>query len=124
MRTEVLVVDDEKGYQDLLAYLLEPLKIRVTCVSDGDEALRQVRETNFDLIIMDYHLPGLNGIDTFEKIKSIRPDQKVVIFSSSTNPDEILGSEVIQHHAPICLFKPAELDEIREVLCETLGIAI
>jgi two-component system response regulator HydG len=118
---DVLVVDDEQGYRDLFTYMLEPMGIRVTCVTNGLEALEKVKEKIFDLIIMDVHMPQLNGIETLKRIKAMLPEQKVVIFSSSSDPEFNKEKEASKIGVE-CLFKPVDDQEIRRILKKELNI--
>ena len=118
---DVLVVDDEQGYRDLFTFMLEPMGIQVTCVTNGLEALEKVKEKVFDLILMDVHMPELNGIEALKRIKSMLPEQRVVIFSSSSDPE--FNKEKEAHKIGVeCLFKPVDDQEIRRILKKELDI--
>lgn len=117
---DVLVVDDEQGFRDLFAFLLEPMGIHVTCVTNGLEVLEAIKERVYDLIIMDVHMPELNGIETLKRIKVMLPDQKVIIFSSSSDPEYNKEKEANKMGVE-CLFKPVEDQDFHRVLKEALG---
>ena len=118
---DVLVVDDEQGYRDLFTFMLEPMGIQVTCVTNGLEALEKVKEKVFDLILMDVHMPELNGIEALKRIKSMLPGQRVVIFSSSSDPE--FNKEKEAHKIGVeCLFKPVDDQEIRRILKKELDV--
>jgi CheY-like chemotaxis protein len=123
MRFNVLVVDDEQGYRDLFTYILEPLGIRATCVNNGREALEKAKENPYDLILMDVHMPELNGIEALKKIKTLRPEQKIVIFSSSSDPEYNKEKEA-QKIGVECLFKPVDDQTLRRILKESLNIEV
>jgi CheY-like chemotaxis protein len=67
----VLAVDDNRMNRALLAANLQPLAVDLTLASNGDEAIRLSRMQRFDVILMDVHMPGLNG---FEASKMIRQE--------------------------------------------------
>ena len=118
---DVLVVDDEQGYRDLFTFMLEPMGIQVTCVTNGLEALVKVKEKVFDLILMDVHMPELNGIEALKRIKFMLPEQRVVIFSSCSDPE--FNKEKEAHKIGVeCLFKPVDDQEIRRILKKELDI--
>ena len=121
-KKKILVVDDEKGYRDLYVFFLEPLGIEVTCVMDGLQAVQKVEQGPYDLILMDVHMPVMSGPEAFKRIRKIRPEQKVVIFSSSSDPTFTKEQEAVREGAVNCLYKPVTLDEIQKVLSETLGL--
>ena len=121
MSKTILIADDEQGFRDLFPYLLEPLGFEVTCVKDGVEAVEKVHEKPFDLILMDIHMPRMGGLEALKKIKTLRPNQRVVIFSSSSDPSYVREKEALESGAFGCLFKPVEMAEIEQVLKKVLG---
>ena len=121
-KKKVLVVDDEPGYRDLYVFFLEPLGIEVTCVENGLRAVEKIQERPYDLVLMDVHMPVMTGPEAFKKIRQIRPNQKVVIFSSSSDPSYFMENETVKQGALACLYKPVTLDQLREILAETIGL--
>ncbi len=118
---KILVVDDEPGYRDMFTYILEPLGVIVTCVEDGQAAVDKVRETAYDLILTDVHMPRLSGPEAIRQIKALRPDQKIVVFSSSSDPAGIFEKEIQKYGVIECLFKPVDDSELCRVLKKSLG---
>ncbi len=123
-KKQVLVVDDEQGYLDLYVFFMEPLGIEVTCVRNGLEAVQKIEQQPYDLIFMDVHMPVMTGPEAFKRIRQIRPDQKVVIFSSSSDPSFSQEKKTVQEGALVCLYKPVTIDEIHRVLAENIGLKI
>lgn len=121
MSIEILVADDEQGYRDLFTYILEPLGVTVTCVEDGQAAVEKVKEKAFDLILTDVHMPRLSGPEAIKQIKAMRPEQKIVVFSSSSDPSHSFEDHAKQEGALECLFKPVEASELERVLKLALG---
>jgi len=117
----ILVVDDEEGYRDLFRYMLEPMGISVCCVNDGLQALREIEKKPYDLILMDVHMPHMTGPEALRRMRMIRPEQKVVIFSSSSDPEYNQEKEV-QKVGVECLFKPVDMEDIQRVLKGSLGV--
>lgn len=119
---EILVVDDEQGYRDLFAFILEPYGMKVTSVCNGVEAVKKIEEKPYDLILMDVHMPQMTGPEALKKIRTLRPAQKVIIFSSVSDPDRFQEQEAQREGALECLYKPVEEKEIQRVLKKTLGV--
>ncbi|MBI3307033.1 MAG: response regulator [Candidatus Omnitrophica bacterium] len=121
MKTRILVVDDEVGWRDMFVFLLEPLGFEVTCVENGFEGVQKIRENDYSVVLMDVHMPVLSGPEALKEIHKIRPSQKVIIFSSSSDPEHILEKEAETQGIIACLYKPVELAEIQRVLEKSIG---
>ena len=71
----LIVEDDENSF----AYIKELLKTKnITRAKDGQSAVEYVSKNDYDLILMDIHLPGLNGWEASKKIKNIKPESKII----------------------------------------------
>ena len=66
----ILVVEDNPMNMELAVDLLETYGYEVTPAEDGFEALERVKETQFDLILLDIQLPGMDGPEVLEKLKA------------------------------------------------------
>gem|GEM_PF-132741 len=79
----VLFVDDEKGIVDVGRMILERLGYRVITAQGGREAIEiyRLRKNEIDLVILDMIMPGMSGSDTFNELKEICPDVKVILSS-------------------------------------------
>jgi two-component system response regulator (stage 0 sporulation protein F) len=84
----VLVVDDEEQIGFLFQRLLGGTQ-EVTVARDGYEALEKAKEQPFDLIFLDVRLPGMDGVETLEKLKQILPDAIVVMMSGYSVEEEV-----------------------------------
>ena|SRR3989338_8662109 len=112
----VLIVDDEPGYRDMYVYLMEPRGITVDSAANGVEALEKVKKMSYDLIFMDIHMPVMGGPEAVRLIREIRPDQKIYIFSSSSDPTCSQEERALTYGANECLYKPVELDVLERIL--------
>jgi len=89
----ILLVDDEEMLSDLLAELLESNEYNVIKVSSGNEALRVLtEEIKVDLLIIDYNMPEMTGLETIEKIRKLDLDMPVILSSgiNDLDADEIM----------------------------------
>ena len=68
--TQILVVEDNPMNMELAVDLLETYGYEVTPAEDGFKALERVKEKKFDLILLDMQLPGMDGTEVLEKLKS------------------------------------------------------
>lgn len=109
----ILVVDDEAIIRHLLMDVLKDDGHQVVAAENGKEAIDQVKESTFDLVFSDVHMPVLNGLETVKTIRKL--DRRVFIVMMDSFPD--LLSELAQEEGAItCIHKPFELGAIREVL--------
>ena len=71
----VLVVDDNPSAREILTHILQSFSFQATQVSSGEEALKELEdadsEKRYDLVLLDWKMPGMNGIDTAKRIKTL-----------------------------------------------------
>src|SRR5439155_27260032 len=77
----VLLVDDDDGVRLSLSANLELEGFDVVEAKNGEEAIALARSGDFDLVITDVRMPGINGVDTFRAIRKHKPDLAVVIMT-------------------------------------------
>ena len=77
--TKILIVDDEPNVLKALSRLLK--RYQLTTAGGGEEALLLAKEQAFDLVITDYRMPGLNGIDFLILFKRLQPEAIRVVLS-------------------------------------------
>ena len=116
MKKKILVIDDEKGSRDLFVYLLEPEGYEVKAARDGLEGLEMFKNDIFDIIFLDVHMPNMNGPETLRAIKQIRPEQAVVIFSSSLDSSLSFETQSKKMGACACLYKPVDINDILQLV--------
>jgi CheY-like chemotaxis protein len=81
MRQQLLVVDDEDEVRAFLVHALEGSGYAVSAAPDGTSALQLFRERDFDLIVIDFALPGMTGAELGERIREHKPSQKLLLIS-------------------------------------------
>lgn len=108
----VLVVEDEPAQREVLTYNLEAEGFRVAQAASGDEALLLVAEDRPDLIVLDWMLPGVSGIEVCRRIKS-RPDTKTVpIIMLSARSEEVDRVRGLETGADDYVVKPYSIGEL------------
>jgi CheY-like chemotaxis protein len=86
----VLVVDDDDVQRQVSTRLLQKLGYTVETVSSGEAAVEITKTRQFDLLILDMIMPGgMDGADTFERIRSLYPDQKAIVVSGYAKTDQV-----------------------------------
>lgn len=119
----ILVIDDEKGYRDFYKFILEPIGYTVSTASDGEEGLKMALEHNYDLILLDVHMPKMRGPEVLTAIKKEKPNQTVVIFSSSSDPTFSFENTAKEMGAFDCLYKPIDLEDILAVMARATPVS-
>jgi DNA-binding NtrC family response regulator len=112
----ILIIDDEQGYRDFYKFVLEPLGYEVFAAVDGATGLEMALERPYVTIFLDVHLPKMRGPEVLEKIKKVRPDQNVIIFSSSSDPSFDFETRAKDMGAFDCLYKPVDVETIFALL--------
>jgi two-component system response regulator HydG len=109
-KVSILIVDDDEGMCETLADIMEDKGYRVFVASNGQEAIVKVREVAFDAILMDIRMPGMNGVETFRRIKNIQPDAAVVMMTAYAVEDLI--REALLEGAYGVLYKPFDMERM------------
>ncbi|HXY84940.1 MAG TPA: response regulator transcription factor [Gaiellaceae bacterium] len=108
----IVLVEDNHVFREALELLLglQPDLEVVASVADGAEAVPAVREHSPDVVLMDYRLPGLDGVQATKAVRIAAPAVTVVCLTASANLREI--DALYEAGAVACLTKDQELEEI------------
>jgi DNA-binding NtrC family response regulator len=106
----VLVVDDNRSVREAVANVVVLLGFRVAKASNADEALGLFSLREFDLVLTDFQMPGMDGLNLASKIKGKSPDTPVVLITGSTR--EWVGKCIENKSIDHIVFKPFDLEEI------------
>ncbi len=111
----ILLVDDEDLVHRSVPTMLEALGHRTTGVLSGEEALARL-EAGFalDVVILDMNMPGMNGAETLQRLRKIRPE--VPILLATGRADQLVLDLINAHRGVALLAKPYGLDDLQEAL--------
>jgi PAS domain S-box-containing protein len=116
----ILVVDDIKDQREIASEMLEKLGYQVATVSSGEEAVQYLRGHSVDLVVLDMIMePGMDGLETYQQILAIRPDQKAIIASGYS--ESIRVQEAQRLGAGVYVKKPYLLGKIGRAVKSELG---
>jgi DNA-binding NtrC family response regulator len=108
-RARILIVDDEQGAREALEVILED-EYELECVESGAKALARIRESSFDLILLDITMPELDGIETLEAIKNYDESLDAIMISAADSARK--AAAAMKCGAYDYITKPYETDEI------------
>jgi len=110
----VLVVDDEINLCRILGAKLAKNGFSVIAVHDGQQAIDKVRETDFDVVLLDLILPRLDGLSALAQIRRFDSDLPVIVITASENPEDLETAK--RHGVSACLKKPFDLDNLADLV--------
>jgi two-component system phosphate regulon response regulator PhoB len=120
MKTHILVIEDEAALVELIRYNLETEGFRVSAANDGEEGLALLKESKPDLLVLDWMLPHVSGIEICRQIRrktELRDLPVIMLTARGEEADRIRGLEVGADDYIIKPFSPSELvARIRAVL--------
>lgn len=108
--SKVLVIDDERSIRNTLKEILEFEKYQVELAEDGMKALELLRNTEYDVVLCDIKMPGMDGIEVLQKVEELKPDTPVVMISGHGNIDTAVES--IKKGAFDFIEKPLDLNRL------------
>lgn len=112
----VLVVEDQKVNQMVARGMLKKLGYKVSLAENGFQAIDLVRQEEFDLILMDIQMPGMNGMETTRIIRREFPERQMPILALTANAMKGDEEEYLASGMDACLTKPIQLNQLAEVL--------
>ena len=108
--SKILVIDDERSIRNTLKDILEYEKYEVDLAEDGKKGLEKVTHTEYNIILCDIKMPGMDGIEVLEQLNSLAPDCPVVMISGHGNIDTAVES--IKKGAYDFIEKPLDLNRL------------
>src|SRR4030065_407660 len=103
----VLIVDDEADFLETIVMRLKRRKIDAYGVDDGKKALEIVENERFDVVVLDFLMPGIDGIETLKLLKKRKPFIEVIILTGHGSVES--GLQGMQFGAFDYIMKPAHL---------------
>lgn len=114
----LLVVDDEENIRILFKEELEEDGYEVEVAGNGFEALDKMKEANFDLIVLDIKMSGMDGIQTLNAVKKINKDQPVILCSAYGEFKQDFSTWVSDAY----VVKSADLRELKQTIKNLLNL--
>lgn len=115
--SKVLVVDDEKLIVKGIRFSLEQDGMEVDCAYDGEEALDKIRETEYDIVLLDVMLPKIDGFEVCKAVRDFSNVPIIMLTAKDTDMDKILG---LEYGADDYITKPFNILEVKARIKATL----
>jgi DNA-binding NtrC family response regulator len=109
-KAKIVIAEDEKTQRDLLEGFLIKEGFSVEAVTNGKEVLQKLKGNFFDLALIDYKMPELDGLQTLQEIRKLYPDLPVVMMTAYGTVETAVAS--MKEGALDYLTKPIDLDEL------------
>jgi CheY-like chemotaxis protein len=107
-KKRILIVDDERSMRQLVAEVLGSQNYNITMADNGVEAIQQIDKAVYDLIITDYMMPEMDGLELTCKIKARYPLMPVLVVTGEAPVQDLL-----ENGAAACIMKPFDIFELR-----------
>ena len=114
LAAKVMLVDDEEEFIELMSQRLETRGLKVTAVTSGEEALTMTDDQNIDVAVVDFAMPGINGIEATGKVKDVFPNIQIVILTVSEQEGRIFNA--LQNGATGYLLKKSSPEDILDAV--------
>ena len=118
-RRKILIVDDAGPVVVLCVNILQALGYAVKGANRGEAALALLSKESFDLMIVDYKMPGLTGFEVFARARALHPGLAVVLVTGHGTPDIV--DEANRLGFASILLKPFTSDELRATVERVLA---
>ena len=109
-KPRILIVDDEAAMRESLKDWLMEDGYEVNSAESGEAAVKMAAERNWDIVLLDLKMPGMDGIETLEKIKELNPDTEVLMMTAYATVDTAV--QAMKEGAFDYLVKPFDPDEV------------
>jgi DNA-binding NtrC family response regulator len=109
---KVLIVDDEVDFLDIMAERMRARGIDVSTATSAEDALNLVGQEHYDVIIMDFMMPAMNGFKALKLLKAKKADTPIILMTGSVPGELILQAK--QNGALDVFEKPADLQTLIE----------
>ncbi len=108
IRAKLLLVDDEEEFTSVLAERLSFRNFDTRVATSGEAALLEIEKARPDIVLLDYKMPGMNGMETLAQIKAKDPSIDVIILTGGV--DREVGAESLRAGASHYVVKPVDIE--------------
>jgi CheY-like chemotaxis protein len=110
MPQKVLIVDDEKDFLDIISERILARGMDVSTASSAEDALNMVEEESFDVVILDFMMPALDGFKALKLLKAKRPDVQIIVLTGNVPEEKRMEAKALG--ALDVIEKPPDLKDL------------
>jgi len=107
---KVLLVDDEIDFLEVMSQRMKARGLEITTAESAEQAISFIKKKSFDAVVMDFQMPGMNGMEALKIIKNNNPEMQVILLTAYATIEKTV--EVIKAGAMDLLEKPADIDAL------------
>ena len=115
----VLVVDDDADIRVNITDILNDLGYETAMAEDGEAALNCVRASSFEVVVLDYKMPGMDGVTLCRELKKLQPSIATIMVTAYAGNDG--AKQAIDAGAQNVLRKPVDIDELLKIIAVNAG---
>ena len=116
---KILVVEDNELNALVFSSFLESWEINVTIVANGEEAISKLKHEPFDMVLMDIHMPILNGIEATRQIRGFNTKVPIIVLTASSLETDLM--QALSAGADDLLQKPVSSSQLYSIVIKYLG---
>jgi len=109
LKSSILVVDDEERIRRLLRMYLEKEGYEIDEAEDGETALEKASHTNYDLVLLDVMLPGIDGVEVCTKLRQVKSTPVIMLTAKGEETNRVQGFEAGADDYVVKPFSPREV---------------
>ncbi len=114
----LLITDDDPGFRETLSVVFQPKGFRTLLAGDGQEAIDIVHREKVHIVLLDFHMPRLTGLETLRRLKEFRAMLPCILISAQL--DDSIVEQARLAHADSVLSKTVTIRQIINTVCQAL----
>jgi DNA-binding response OmpR family regulator len=112
MSVKLLIVDDEKDFLDIIADRISARGMDVSTASSAEAALNMIEEESYDVVIMDFMMPALDGFKALKLMKTMQPEVQIILLTGNVPDEKRIEAKALG--ALDVIEKPPDLNDLIE----------
>lgn len=118
-KVDILIIDDEPGICWALEKALREEEYEVTKATNGIKGLKILSSNKVTLVLLDYKMPGMSGLEALERIREMQPDLPVIFMTGHSSIPT--ATEALRKGAVAYVTKPFHLADLKDTIRKALG---